>query len=243
MALPDLIDEAGAETMYVTSPINYLEAEQVTNALFLSEATPECSHTRNTHAGHTIFCEGDKADFVYEVLEGVVRTSKVLCDGRRQVLTFAYPGDIIGLSHDSFYHSDCDAISDVKIRVYRKNAFNATFADEPQLCGQLLRYAAAEVNNMQEHFLMLGRKSALEKVASFLVVLLDRVGEKSSECNTCFQLPMSRSDIADFLGLTIETVSRTLTKLRKQGIIELPDPHTVCVCKTNSLRDLGERDI
>ena len=228
--------------MYVTSPISYLEAEPVSNAFDLDEVKSERSHISTADAGQPLFCEGDDADFVYEVLEGVVRTSKVLCDGRRQVLTFAYPGDIIGLSHDHYYHSDCDAISPIKVRVYRKNAFNSSFKDDPQLCDQFLRYATAEVNNMQEHFLMLGRKSAIEKVTSFLVVLLDRVGEKK-ECKTCFKLPMSRSDIADFLGLTIETVSRTLTKLRKTGIIELPDPHSVCVCKTAQLRELGERSI
>ena len=89
---------------------------------------------------------------------------------------------------------------------------------------------------------MLGRKSALEKVASFLVVLLDRVGEKNDD-QTCVSLPMKRSDIADFLGLTIETISRTLTKMRKDGIICLPDPHRVCVPSMARLRDLGESEL
>ena len=226
--------------MYVTSPISYFETDQMANTFLQEEVVPMHSHVRTAEAGQPLFCEGDDADFVYEVLEGVVRTSKLLRDGRRQVLTFAYPGDVIGLSHNHFYHNDCDAVSCVKVRVFRKNVFNMSFRHEPQLCDQFLRHAAAEVNNMQEHFLMLGRKSALEKVASFLIVLLDRVGKKN-DCKTCFTLPMSRSDIADFLGLTIETVSRTLTKLRKDGIIELPDPHRVCVCKTSRLRELGER--
>ena len=106
--------------MYVTSPLNYLNAEPVNPANLFAEAADTRSHISSADAGHTLFCEGDDADFVYEVLEGVVRTSKVLCDGRRQVLSFAYPGDIVGLSHDQFYHSDCDAVSAVKIRVYRK---------------------------------------------------------------------------------------------------------------------------
>lgn len=229
--------------MYVTSPVHSLESNQPVSAFGLAEAEPLGSHTRNVHKNQTLFFEGDEAEFVYEVLQGVVRTSKVLFDGRRQVLTFAYPGDIIGLSHDRFYHSDCDAVSDVKVRVYRKNACNTTFSADPQFCDLLLRHAAAEVSNMQEHFLMLGRKSAIEKVASFLMVVLDRVGERSVKHNTCFELPMSRSDIADFLGLTIETVSRTLTKLRKQGAIDLPNPHTVCVHNIDKLRELGESDI
>lgn len=225
--------------MYVTSPINYLNAEPVNPAGLFAGETEIRSHVSTADAGHTLFCEGDDADFVYEVLEGVVRTSKVLCDGRRQVLTFAYPGDIVGLSHDQIYHSDCDAVSGVKVRVFRKNAYNASYQNEPGLCDQFMRYATAEVNNMQDHFLMLGRKSAVEKVASFLLVLLDRVGEKNG-CCTCFDLPMSRSDIADFLGLTIETISRTLTRLRKENIIELPDPHRVCVTSVGGLRRLAE---
>ena len=228
--------------MYVTSPVNYFESAQPTPQTWSEEVASDISHVNTIHAGHHLFCEGDDADFVYKIIEGVVRTSKVLMDGRRQVMTFGYPGDIVGLSHDTLYHSDCDAISEVKVRVYRKNTFNASFNNEPDFCNQMLKHAATEVNNMQEHFMMLGRKSALEKVASFLVVLLDRVGEKR-DCTTCFDLPMSRSDIADFLGLTIETVSRTLTKLRKDGVIDLPTPHKVCVCKTSVLRDLGESDL
>ncbi len=226
--------------MYVTSPVSYFEPVSIDDVMHQHELEPAVYHTSTAEAGQPLFCEGDDADFVYEVLEGVVRTSKLLCDGRRQVLAFGYPGDIIGLSHDQIYHSDCDAVSDTKVRVYHKNASGTSFADEPQLCDQFLRHATAEVHDMQEHFLMLGRKSAVEKVASFLVVLLDRVGE-NNDCKSCFSLPMSRSDIADFLGLTIETVSRTFTKLRKDKIIELPNPHRVCVCKSAKLRALAER--
>lgn len=227
--------------MYVTSPVNYFENAQPIPA-WSEDVAPEFSCEKTIHMGHHLFCEGDDADFVYKVIEGVVRTSKVFIDGRRQVMAFGYPGDIVGLSHDGLYHNDCDAINEVKVRIYRKNTFNMSFDDEPEFCGQMLKHAATEMNDMQEHFMMLGRKNALEKVASFLVVLLDRVGEKH-DCTTCFDLPMSRSDIADFLGLTIETVSRSLTILRKQGVIDLPNPHRVCVCKSSVLRDLGENDL
>jgi CRP/FNR family transcriptional regulator len=227
--------------MYVTSPISIFENAELLSTRFLAEDAARLSHVSHFDRGHPLFCEGDDADYIYEILEGVVRTSKLLFDGRRQVLSFGYPGDIVGLSHDQFYHSDCEAVSDVKLRVHHKNAFNASFSNEPEFGKQLLKFAAAEMNNMQEHFIMLGRKSATEKVASFLTALLDRVGEKK-ECRTCFNLPMSRSDIADFLGLTIETISRTLTKLREEGIIELPNKHRVCVCKPQTLRDLAERE-
>ncbi len=226
--------------MYVTSPINiYGNAELITSR-FLAQDAALLSHVSHVDEGQPLFCEGDDADYIYEILEGVVRTSKLLSDGRRQVLSFGYPGDLVGLSHDRLYHSDCEAVSDVKLRVHHRNASSASFSKEPEFGSELLRFAAAEMNNMQEHFIMLGRKSATEKVASFLVTLLDRVGEKR-ECKCCFDLPMSRSDIADFLGLTIETISRTLTKLRSDGVIELPTKHRVCVCKPNVLRDLAEQ--
>jgi len=228
--------------MYVTSPVDYFENAQPIPPTWSEDVAAEFSCVTTIHTGHSLFCEGDDADFVYKIIEGVVRTSKVLMDGRRQVMAFGYPGDIVGLSHDGLYHSDCDAIDEVKVRIYRKNTFNMSFDEEPDFCGQMLRHAATEMNDMQEHFMMLGRKNALERVASFLVVLLDRVGEKH-DCTTCFDIPMSRSDIADFLGLTIETISRSLTKLRKDGVIDLPNPHRVCICKTSALRDLGENDL
>jgi len=226
--------------MYVTSPISIFENAELLSTRFLAEDAARFSHMSQVAAGQPLFCEGDEADYLYEILEGVVRTSKLLFDGRRQVLSFGYPGDIVGLSHDQYYHSDCEAVSDVKLRVHHKNAFSASFKNEPEFGSKLLKFAAAEMNNMQEHFIMLGRKSATEKVASFLTALLDRVGETDGG-KTCFNLPMSRSDIADFLGLTIETISRTLTKMREDGVIELPNKNRVCVCQPHMLRDLAER--
>lgn len=231
--------------MYVTSPISVMENSQPPVAHFANghdcEAVTTYGHDSSLRSGQALFRDGDEANFIYEVVSGVVRTSKLLSDGRRQVLSFGYHGDIIGFSHDDMHHCDCEALADVKLRVVNRNVFNSKMAVNPALCIQLLKRAAAEVNDMQEHFLMLGRKSAIEKIASFLVVLLEREGEQNG-CKTCFSLPMSRSDIADFLGLTIETVSRSLTKLRKKNIIELPDPHRVCVLNTKALRAYAELD-
>ena len=227
--------------MYVTAPTHFFDAEPIMVQDLLDLGNGSKSMTRTVSAGTLLFCEGDESLQVYEIIEGVVRSSKMLCDGRRQIVAFGYPGDILGISHDCRYHSDCEAISDVKVRVHRKNACNSKVQDEPEFCNLLLKHTASEMNNMQEHFMMLGRKSALEKVSSFLTVLLDRVGEAREE-GTAFSLPMSRSDIADFLGLTIETVSRTLTKLRKDGIIDLPNPHHVAVLKPGTLRACAEQE-
>lgn len=227
--------------MYVTAPHNFLDAEPVVNQLLLDDGTHPNSSVKTIAAGSMIFCEGDESHFVYEIIQGVVRTSKFLSDGRRQVISFGYPGDLIGISHDCRYHSDCDAVSNVKVRVHRKNACNAEADSDPAYCKKLLQQTAAEINSMQEHFMMLGRKSALEKVASFLNVLAQRVGAKEPG-QICFDLPMSRMDIGDFLGLTVETVSRAFTRLRKSGVIELPNPHRVCVLQSEALTELAERD-
>lgn len=228
--------------MYVTAPHNFLDADQVVNKLLLeNEKSPHAS-IKSVNAGSMIFCEGDESRFVYEVVGGVVRTSKFLCDGRRQVISFGYPGDLIGISHDCRYHSDCDAVSDVKLHVHHKNACSAEVLNDPVYCEKLLRQTAAEVTSMQEHFMMLGRKSSIERVASFLNTLAKRVGSEESG-QIGFDLPMSRADIGDFLGLTIETVSRAFTRLRKSGVIELPNPHRVCVLHPDTLADLAERDV
>ena len=241
--LDAFVDEFNREgkVMYVTSPIVPISSE-----IYFSDTIDEAfyngtSQIKKVTSDNCLFHEGDDAEYLYEVLEGVVRSSKVLIDGRRQVLSFGYPGDIIGLSHDSFYHSDCDAVSDVKLRVIHKNAYKEDLASDPEFCAKLLQNAVAEVNHMQEHFMMLGCKSAMEKLASFLIAIMDRQSEVKGP-RKCFDLPMKRCDIADFLGLTIETISRNLTKLRKLGIIEMPSTQRVCVTKSSELRALAECD-
>ncbi|MCY6379659.1 helix-turn-helix domain-containing protein [Hoeflea prorocentri] len=226
--------------MYVTSPVSTLDTDTITD----TEAAggyPPLTRTINITAGHSLFYEGDEADFIYEMIEGVVRTSKVLLDGRRLVLSFGYPGDVIGLSHDGIHHCNCEAVSKVRLRVYPGNTASAEKAGHTKFTNRLLHHAASEINSMQEHFIMLGRKSATEKVASFLYTLFLRVGEKR-DGKTCFDLPMSRSDIADFLGLSHETISRTLTVLRQGGYIELPRKHRVCIRQPVLLKTLAERN-
>ena len=142
----------------------------------------------------------------------------------------------MGVSHDRVYHCECEALTDLKVRILRKNVASADVFVEPEFCELLMKQMAIEMTGMQEHFMMLGRKSATEKLASFLVALLGRVGADKYE----LKLSMSRADIADFLGLTIETVSRTFSKLRKLGVIDLVDAQTVRVLKIDDLNGLAE---
>jgi CRP-like cAMP-binding protein len=225
--------------MYVTTASDVLNtAQPILKNLFAPEFP---INERKLKSGEPLFHEGDEAVSVYQVMEGVIRTSKLLSNGRRQILCFGYPGDLVGLSHDNFYHNECEAVSDVKLRVLARNACSTNSISEPVICGELLKYASTEISHMQEHFMVLGCKSATEKIASFLVTLAERTGHLPG-AEICINLPMKRADIADFLGVTIETVSRTMTKFRNAGIIYLPDPHRVFVANLSALKALAESE-
>ena len=197
-------------------------------------------HLHRVPAGKHLFHEGQDASSVYEVVSGVLRLTRLMEDGRRQVIAFGYPGDIVGFPSDGHYHTDCDALSPTEGICHNRRALENGGADQA-LHASLLQAALHEISAMHDHFLMLGRKSAGEKVASFLCTLLDRVGEPLGQF-TQFDLPMSRSDIADFLGLTTETVCRTLTQLRKSNIIALDRIYTVVVLKPDGLAALASGD-
>lgn len=195
---------------------------------------------RTIQAGQMLFREGDEAFSVFEVLSGVVRMSRVMQDGRRQVIAFGYPGDVIGFPAEGRHHSDCDVISTGRIIVHKIDALKSSETN-PALHDRLLDAALREISQMQDHFLMLGRKSAPEKIASFLLVLMERVGRPVGNY-TQIDLPMTRSDIADFLGLTTETVSRTITHFRNLGVVELENPRSMVILKPEELSDLSHRN-
>lgn len=220
--------------MYVTIPADGgFEAQ----APLLSESGRKSVETR-LQAGSYLFFEGDEVDWLFQVTSGVLRLTRLLADGRRQVIAFGYPGDIVGFPVEGLHHTDCDALTEVRLQPFRRAHLESGQGD-PSLHIGLLQAAMREIGAMQDHFMMLGRKSAIEKVSSFLCVLANRVGDDLGE-NRQVKLPMSRSDIADFLGLTTETVSRTLTQLRKSGIIDINNIHTVVVLQTDELECLAE---
>lgn len=195
------------------------------------------SKTVKTH--EPLFCEGDEATHVYEILEGVVCCYKIFSDGRRQVITFAFPGDLVGFGHGKGYRFDCDAVGTARVNAIPTSSLLRAVKERPDLGEKLLEMATSEVASMQNHSLVLGRKSALEKIAYFLVELCERSADCSAD-SIELKLPMTRADIADFLGLTVETVSRSLTKLRVKNLIELPHPATLFVRDIEALRDLAE---
>lgn len=205
---------------------------------------PKPSHSRQRtltiKPGKHLFLEGDRADRIYEVASGVLRLTRVMQNGRRQVIAFGYPGDTVGFPSDGLYHTDCDALVPATLVVHRRSDLETTTGDTA-LHQRLLRATLREISGMQDHFMMLGRKSSIEKLASFLIVLTDRVGTPLGDFDQV-TLPMTRSDIADFLGLTTETVSRTFTLLRKSRVIAIDHVNTIIILKPIALRCIAAGD-
>ncbi|KIN62679.1 FixK1 Transcriptional activator [Sulfitobacter noctilucicola] len=222
--------------MYVTIP-----SDQKVNGSFvpLASAQPKPVETR-LKSGSYLYFEGDDVEWLYQVTSGAMRLTRLLPDGRRQVIAFGYPGDIIGFPANGLHHTDCEALTDVRLQPFRRSVLE-TGEGDPALHSALLQAALREISAMQDHFMMLGRKSATEKLASFLCVLSERVGEDLGAYRQ-IHLPMSRSDIADFLGLTTETVSRTFTLLRKSKIIAIENIHTIIIQRPTALMGLSAGD-
>ncbi len=162
-----------------------------------------------------IYGDGEPTEFVYKVISGAVRTVKFTADGRRLVGGFTLPGGIFALEAGAEHQLCAEAIVDTDILVLSRRHLLAMAATDPDLARQLWEVTAKHLARAQEHMLLLGRKTAAEKVASFLVDMA-----ASGVTGSDIDLPMSRYDIADYLGLTIETVSRTLTQLASSRIIE-----------------------
>lgn len=170
------------------------------------------SHARNCE----IFGENEPADYLYKVMSGCVRTYKTLSDGRRQIGGFYLPGEVFGLSFDDDHTMSAEAIADSKVLVIKRSAVNALAGRDPAIARELFMLTGRELRRAQDRVLLL-IKSAQERVAGFL---LEMAGRTTADNDV--ELPMSRQDIADYLGLTIETVSRTLTALECSAAIELP---------------------
>lgn len=171
---------------------------------------------RMTYArNEEIYAQDDEAELLYQIVRGVVRTSRLTMDGRRQVGDFYYPGDIFGLEPGPDHRFAAEALGDCEIQVVRRGAVRA-FAGDAELDRAILEATRQEMERLQEHVMMLGRKSARERVASFLKSIAQRQSAGHAD------LAMGRQDMADYLGLTIETVSRMLSQLQGEAIVDFP---------------------
>jgi CRP/FNR family nitrogen fixation transcriptional regulator len=180
-----------------------------------------------------IFGEEEEAEYLYQVISGCVRTCRVLNDGRRQVGAFYLPGDIIGIEAGREHAFSAEAIVSSTVRVLKRSIINSRASGDSTIARHLLDLSVTELQRTQAHALLLV-KTALERVAGFLLEAALRAESRSE-----VQLPMSRQDIADYLGLTIETVSRTLSHLEHAKAIALPTPHRVILRNRAMLEELS----
>ena len=179
-----------------------------------------------------IYGEREPAEYLYKVVSGTVRIYKILADGRRQIQAFHVPGDIFGFELENDHTFSAEAISDARVLVIKRSAVMALAARDNDVARQLLAVTARELQRVQSHVMLLV-KTAQERVVSFLLEMAGRTGGEAIE------LPMSRQDIADYLGLTIETVSRTLTGLESAAAIALPSSRRIVLRNRQALSRLG----
>ena len=177
-----------------------------------------------------IFGEGEAAKNIYKVISGAVRVFRILSDGRRQILQFCLPGDVFGIELAAEHGSNAESIGDSLILVARRSH---VLGDDGPLTPSLWRLAMSDLRRSQDQVLNLGRRSASERLASFLGEMAERLGDDDT-----VELPMSRQDIADYLGLTIETVSRTLTQFRALGLITIRDCRTIIIERPSAMTEL-----
>jgi CRP/FNR family nitrogen fixation transcriptional regulator len=180
-----------------------------------------------------IYGENESADYVYKLVAGAVRTYKVLADGRRQIGAFYLPGDVFGLETIDEHTFSAEAITDAKVLVVKRSALVALAQRNNEVARQLWTMTGQELRRVQDHILLL-IKTAKERVVGFLLEMAQRV-----PANNQVELPMSRQDIADYLGLTIETVSRTLTELENAATIELPSARRIVLRNRRALGQLN----
>jgi CRP/FNR family transcriptional regulator, nitrogen fixation regulation protein len=197
-------------------PILDSHSAPVTGSIELMGA--RMSYARNVE----IYGEGEPAEYLYKVISGAVRICKLLDDGRRQVTAFHLPGEIFGLELGQEHRFSAEAISDSSILVVKRSAVLALAGRDSEVARQLWSLTADALQRVQDHMLVLGCMNAKERVAAFLLQMARRTSDGNE-----LELPMSRQDIADYLGLTIETVSRTITQLENDATIRLPSSRRI----------------
>ena len=190
-------------------------------------------------AGATLVTEGDAASHLFMVRSGMLKLYRLLPDGRRQVIRFLFPGDLLGRPFEERHSASAEALGPVSLAKLPRAGLEALLARAPLLQRRLLGAASSELAAAHDQMLLLGRKTARERVASFLVMMVRRAAARGHDPRR-IALAMTRTDIADYLGLTIETVSRTFTQLRRVGVIEIAATGAVEVADAGELAGLAE---
>jgi CRP-like cAMP-binding protein len=186
-----------------------------------------------------LYSDGDPRSHVYKVMSGAVCLYRMLEDGRRQVIDFAFAGDLIGLGSGRLETCNAQALGETQLSGLPISTLMAAAKSDTRIALGLYEALSRELVATREHLMCLGHRGATERVATFLVILAHR-NEMRGQASDVVTLPMSRTDIADFLGTTLETVSRTLTKLRVQGLIDIEQITTVRLVRKSKLVALAE---
>jgi CRP/FNR family transcriptional regulator len=209
----------------------------VSDSDMLRLAAITTSHEIEEH--RTFITAGDPADHLFNITEGVVKVYRLLPDGRQQIIGFLFQGDFLGLATENTYAFSAEAVTRVRYCRFTRKAM-AQFLDEfPKVEKRLLTIASNELAAAQEQMVLLGRKTAREKLASFLMLLSRRMA-RLGKPDDVIELPMSRNDIGDYLGLTTETVSRTFTQFRNERLVDLPRTGIVRLKNRAALTGLSE---
>lgn len=191
----------------------------------------------NFSRGETIFNDGDPAQHTYELASGVVRLCKHMADGRRQIAQFMLPGDFFSFMDTAEHSFTAEAVNDVILFCYPYRQIERLADERPSMRKNFTAALTRQVRDIQNHLVTLGRQSAEEKLAAFLLLL---AGHNGARTHSTLDVPMSRKDISDYLGLTAETVCRTLSSMKREGLIEIPNLHQIVIRDFECLGALSE---
>ena len=192
----------------------------------------DIKYYRSFEAGQPIAWAGDRMDFVASVVSGLCTLSRSMEDGRRQIMGLLMSSDFIGRPGREVVRYDVVAVSDVLLCCFRRKPFETLVRETPHIGNRLLDMSLDELDAAREWMLLLGRKTARERIASLLVMIIERehgMSRTGAKPNHSLDLPLSRENVADFLGMTLETVSRQLSQLKKDGVIQLEGRRGVIV--------------
>ncbi|GAA0280841.1 Crp/Fnr family transcriptional regulator FnrL [Alteraurantiacibacter aestuarii] len=208
------------------------------------EALNGIGRQRQLQAGDPLIWEGEDSMLVANVIDGILKLTNCTEDGREQIVGVVYPADFIGRPFGAKSHHSVTALTDAKVCLFARSDFDRFASDHPALEHKLLKRTLDELDRTRAWMLLLARKSAEEKVATFLLDMSERLVDTACESPQGgpmdhFELPFSRQQIGDVLGLTIETVSRQMTRMKRDGILDLPTRRTVRICDRAALEAMA----
>ncbi len=207
------------------------------------EALNRIGRRQTIKRGQALIWEGEESLLVANVIDGMLKLSTSTADGREQIVGVVYPSDFIGRPFGQKSHHTVVALSDARVCTFTRSAFDGFAREHPELEHKLLQRTLTELDRARHWMLLLGRKSASERVATFLLDMSRRLADASCSGGADgvdrFELPFGRQQMADLLGLTIETVSRQLTKMRADGIIDIPDRRSIVILDREAMEDIA----